>query len=114
MGESAAGVASGMLRVFQVKVEGLIYTLIIYRYICDIHIHIRIYHIIYYIVCVCVHIYIYAHYFHIMKFGRQNNSVSCILMYFGVVECCIPILFLGLHVAQLTQSLLCFTAQASC
>ena len=61
MGESAAGVASGMLRVFQVKVEGLIYTLIICRYICDIHIHIRIYHIIYNIVCVCVHIYIYMH-----------------------------------------------------
>ena len=59
MGESAAGVASGMLRVFQVKVEGLIYTLIICRYICDIHIHIRIYHIIYYILCVYVYIYIY-------------------------------------------------------
>ena len=67
-----------------------------------------------YCVCMCTYIYIYAHYFHIMKFGRQNNSVSCILMYFGVVECCIPILFLGLHVAQLTQSLLCFTAQAGC
>ena len=46
--------------------------------------------------------------------SANNVRVSCILMYFGVVECCIPILFLGLHVAQLTQSLLCFTAQASC